>query len=76
MQTRKGSLFEITCNYVSGFVIAWLVWCYWAVPIMAICKELGLVEPTVGFIITALFTLVSVIRSYFWRRFFNHRLKG
>jgi len=70
-QSKKHSAMEIGLNYLSGFVIAWAAWHWGAVPIMAWLTAHGYGEPETGFIITLFFTVISVIRSYFWRRLFN-----
>ena len=65
-QSKLESRIEVASNYISGFLIAWLTW---TLLIMGpftwgwIVKENGLA-------ITMIFTMVSVLRSYFWRRFF------
>lgn len=62
-QSRMESIIEITLNYVSGFIIAYLVYEYVVIPYPALLHS--------AFWATMLFTVVSVIRSYIWRRFFN-----
>jgi hypothetical protein len=68
MQSQFESLAETALNTGSGFAIAWLLYA-WMLPLYG--------YPVTGsqsFQITAIFTLISVIRSYAWRRVFN-RLK-
>lgn len=67
MQTRKGSLLETTLNIGSGFIVAMLVWQLIAAPLFG--YEVTLYD---NFWLTMIFTVVSVIRSYFWRRLFNY----
>ncbi len=67
MQTRTESVIEVWVNILSGMAISFL---------------LGLlVYPLYGFQVTPMqngsivliFTGVSMVRSYFWRRLFNRR---
>lgn len=70
MQTRLESAIEAVLNVGSGMLVAW---------IMTLTVLPGIygydVDPREGFEITCIFTVVSVLRSYLWRRFFNGRLK-
>lgn len=66
-QSKLESSIEISANYISGFLIAWATWSWIAAPLY---DNYGIS----GFTITVIFTIVSVIRSYFWRRFFNAEL--
>lgn len=67
-QTRLGSLIEVLLNIAIGFAINWVANLY--------------ILPLYGFHITGgqafsmglLFTLISVVRSYVVRRWFNARL--
>jgi membrane protein implicated in regulation of membrane protease activity len=68
-QTRVESLIESSVNIASGFIISLIVWSYIVVPIWDIP-----VSMSENLQITALFTIVSIIRSYVWRRFFNAAL--
>lgn len=64
-QSRLGSACESALNTASGFVVALIVWHFvaaaYAIP-MPIETNLQ---------ITAIFTVVSIVRSYLWRRLFN-----
>jgi len=71
MQTRKQSALEVALNYLSGFGIAWLTLHYIARPVFGL--EISYTQSTE---ITALFTVVSVARSYAWRRAFNYWQHG
>lgn len=67
-QSRKHSLMESTLNTASAFLISWLVlWLvvplFWPVAVGA-GQSMG---------ITTLFTVISVVRNYFWRRYFNKK---
>ena len=65
-RSRAWSAIEITCNYISGYLLALAVWQWVAVPVF----NLG-TSASEGVGVTLLFTAVSVIRSYVWRRAFN-----
>ena len=68
-QTRLHSLLEQVLNVGSGFVISTLLWQFVIVPLWGI--QTGMAD---NLKITSLFTLVSVIRGYAWRRWFNARV--
>lgn len=67
-QTKLVSLIEATSNTASGFLLSFFVWHF--------------VGPLFGYevtwsdnlIFTSIFTVVSILRSYFWRRFFANEL--
>ena len=65
-QTKLESKIEVAANYISGFLIAWLTW--------TLLREgpltWGWLTVQNGFAITSVFTVVSILRSYFWRRLF------
>ena len=65
-QSRLESLLEATINVASGFIIAMLVLHFIVAPLWGLDWSLG-----DNFAVTAIFTSVSVVRGYFWRRFFN-----
>ncbi len=52
---------------VSGFILAALVWAYFVAPLIR-AEYLTIDDPI---LITVIFTFVSFVRGYFWRRFFN-----
>ena len=66
-QTKLVSLIEVCVNVATGFILAWLVWLY-LIPVFWPHHSSSAGE---GFWITSLFTVVSVLRGYVWRRFFN-----
>lgn len=67
MQSRTHSLIESVANTMSGFVLSFCVW-------QAIGPWFGYdVNVHDNLLITGIFTVVSVIRSYVWRRIFNNR---
>jgi hypothetical protein len=66
MQSRVGSFIEQVLNIGSGFFLSLLLWSFVIVPIW----ELD-VSMDDNLVITGVFTMVSVVRGYLWRRFFN-----
>jgi len=68
MQGKLESLVEQLLNVGSGFVVALIVWTYMVTPIWDI--EVTMLD---NLAITGLFTVVSVVRGYVWRRMFNRR---
>ena len=74
MQTKKGSLIEVCCNTASGFLLAYLTWKLIFVPHV---RMFGWNMSTLSWwqitYANFWFTLVSIVRSYLWRRFFNRR---
>ena len=69
MQSKKHSILESISNLVVGFIISMLS-LYIIFPILAIESS-----TQQNFIITVYFTLISLIRSYVIRRFFNNKVK-
>lgn len=67
-QSRISSVFEAVLNQLSGFVFSLIVWAYVVAPLYGFD-----VNWQQNFEITAMFTVLSVLRSYLWRRFFNSR---
>lgn len=65
MQSRKHSILETLLNTLSGFIISWVMTLL-VMPLFGFMVTAGQ-----GFVITVIYTVVSVIRSYFWRRLFN-----
>lgn len=65
-QTHLHSLIEQVLSVGSGFVVALFVWLFLIVPVYGI--EVTMLD---NLAITAIFTVVSVIRGYIWRRVFN-----
>lgn len=65
MQSRKHSFMEASLNTASGFLLSlltqWLVFPWFNL------------HPSLrdNFALTAIFTVVSIVRSYLWRRLFN-----
>lgn len=67
MQSKLSSLVEAALNTASGFVIS-------VATSALVFPMFGVHLPLVSNIkIVAVFTIVSIVRSYFWRRYFNKR---
>jgi F0F1-type ATP synthase membrane subunit a len=67
-QSRKVSATEAFLNIGSGFIIALIVW-------QLLAGFLGIPMPIgTNVFITSVFTVVSVVRSYIWRRLFTNWL--
>jgi len=71
MQSRRVSLIESCLNVGSGFVVALTVWEVVIEPVFGIDKDFR-----ENLCITAIFTVVSIVRGYLWRRLFNRRERG
>lgn len=68
MQSRAMSLIESLCNVGSGFCVSLLLWEYIVCPWLNVERSTGQ-----GMQVTALFTAVSIVRGYLWRRIFTRR---
>lgn len=69
-QTRKGSIIEVCCNTGSGILIAALV-------AHVIFPWYGIEINTPQILsINVIFTVVSICRSYVWRRVFVRFFRG
>jgi membrane protein implicated in regulation of membrane protease activity len=68
-QSKRESLVEASLNTASGFIVSLFVWQFIAAPLFGYT-----VTWRDNVLLTALFTVVSVLRSYVWRRFFNRGL--
>lgn len=68
-QSRLSSAIEGVLNVGSGFILAMILWQFIVAPLygykVTIMDNAGL---------TAIFTGVSLVRGYFWRRIFEHRI--
>ena len=69
MQTRVVSFIEAVVNIGTGFLLSMVIWQAIANPLFG--YDITLVE-NVG--LTSIFTVVSITRSYLWRRFFANGL--
>lgn len=65
-QSRLESLIEASLNTASGFVVSLIVWRFLVAPMMHLPLDMAS-----NLVITSIFTVVSILRSYIWRRFFN-----
>lgn len=67
-QSKLGSLYEVLINIGIGFVLAYILGHF-------LYPYYGMkVSPATNFMVTFWFTVLSIIRSYVIRRFFNARL--
>lgn len=66
MQTKKMSIIESILNVSTGFIISTITWLYIIGPMFNINSDLKQ-----SLSITFLFTIISIIRGYVWRRLFN-----
>jgi hypothetical protein len=71
-QTKWESFVEQLFNIGSGFIFSLLVWVYIVNPLISS----GVLTIDDSLQITAIFTVFSVVRSFLWRRVFNHISKG
>ena len=69
-QTKLESRIEITVNYISGFILAWFTFTWIVTPLVTFEFLLW----SNAFSITMIFTVVSILRTYYWRRFFARNL--
>lgn len=67
MQSKYQSILEQTLNVGSGFIISVLVWEYMIKNLI----HAGVLSVDSSIWITVIFTVVSFIRGYLWRRYFN-----
>ena len=65
-QSKKSSLVEQLLNVGSGFIISLFVWTWLIVPVMEF--EVSAQD---NVLVTLIFTVISIIRGYAWRRIFN-----
>jgi len=68
-QSRKMSIFETFMNVGSGLASANLCWWYIILPLY---PKLNQENAGNIFIVNLIFTGISIIRGYFWRRCFNY----
>jgi len=69
-QSKIESGIETFVNVFSGWFISMLLWSFLVAPMWGY-EDRGI---AVNMGVTLTFTVVSIIRGYFWRRFFNNRL--
>ena len=63
MQTKFESMVEKIADIGSGFIIAWAVYEFVILAYEWVSEN--------GFLVTCIFTVISLVRSYLWRRYFN-----
>jgi len=66
-QTKTKSLVETTLNTLSGFIVSYILWKWILVPMI----DAGYLFHDQSFVITTIFTIASLTRSYIWRRLGN-----
>lgn len=66
MQTRLQSMIEAGLNTLTGYIISVLTQLF-IFPLYGLHATLSQ-----NLQIVAIFTAISIVRSYFWRRLFNH----
>lgn len=65
MQSQWHSIAEVLLNTISGFLISWVM-------TLLVLNGYGYkVTSAQSAQITIIFTMISIARSYFWRRLFN-----
>ena len=64
-QTKIESIIERTADLITGFIISVLVYEYYIMPSLTVLS---------GIHVVTIFTIISFVRGYFWRRFFNRGL--
>lgn len=69
-QTKLESAIESTVNIATGFVVAYLVWMF-IVPVLW-PQHASSHSTAIG--ITFLFSTISWVRSYVWRRVFENQI--
>lgn len=68
-QSKIESFIESLMNILSGFFIAMIVWQFIIIPLYGFDNSIKQ-----NLVITSIFTVTSISRSYFWRRFFNKQI--
>jgi len=66
MQSKQRSLIESSLNTASGLIISMLTWRFVIVPLFDIVHSFKQ-----NLSITIIFTVISIVRSYVWRRVFT-----
>ena len=74
MQTKKVSIIETCCNVGSGLVISYFTWMFLITPFGRTMNwDFNHLIAIQVFTINSVFTTVSIIRGYLWRRAFERR---
>lgn len=66
MQTRRQSLIEAGLNTLTGYIIS-VITQVLVFPLFGVHLALGQ-----NMVLVGVFTAISIVRSYVWRRIFNH----
>jgi hypothetical protein len=66
MQSQQQSATEIVTGTIAGLALAWVAGQYWIYPMFHVH-----VDYMLNLKMTSLFTIVSILRGYVWRRVFN-----
>ena len=69
MQTKKQSFIEVNISTVIGFMVSYML-SYTVLPLYGVEQSYS-----VSFQITLIYTIASVFRGYFVRRYFNNKNK-
>jgi hypothetical protein len=62
-QTKRGALLETCLNTASGFILSYLLWVFVIVDLYDL--DTDFID---NFNITCIFTALSIVRGYVWRR--------
>lgn len=68
MQSRISSIIENICNTGSGFLISYVLGALIIYPLFDVKISL-----MANFWVTVIFTVISILRGYAWRRLFNKK---
>jgi hypothetical protein len=64
-QSKRESIIETCLSTASGFILSYFFWIWFIAPVFHLPISHG-----TNFLITLAFTGLSLVRGYFWRRFF------
>lgn len=71
-QAKKRSILEVVCNTLTGLITAYLTWNLVVIPFANSANwDMNVLVWWQVTIFNFLFTTVSILRGYFWRRLFN-----
>lgn len=81
MQSKKHSIIEATVNVLSGMIIAFIISQLFHEYQAEVQKYIWSgfewnITAGSNVVMTVVLTIVSVIRGYIWRRYFNKKSKG
>jgi len=62
-QTKTGAMIETVANTASGFILSYLFWVFVVAPMYDL--DVTYVD---NFVISSMFTVLSLVRGYTWRR--------